>query len=369
MKRINLAVLVVFCLSLFAIQCSQDSNPVGPGVSTQTQSGDAVLLGNFVTSGTSSVDFGLIQVSIRGTNIQAQPDPNGDFQINGLPTGNQSVEVNVENCLSFIDIADVQSGEEIRMQLQIQENNCVMLQHMNRNKKSAADLQLEIRPKKWNIDWENSTDEGHVRIYGPGFDTIASVVITGPPSTTYPAGMDILNSSPEFGGVYCKAFFNQSAAIAAIPEPKRGDFHEITVTVTFTQVTEPTQVLTYTIEIVGQEPDEPEDPVEDLVMDINPHKWNTNWDKSNGYVTVRFQGTGFDTIGVTQMSYNGGPPIFPFRDSTSDSCYSAKFNKKEAIDLFTEPKKGDLKTVDVQFTDNGSTLTLPYTISIVGSKK
>ncbi len=245
MKRINLTVLVIFCLSLFAIQCSQDSNPVGPGVSTQTQSGDAVLLGNFVTSGTSSVDFGLIQVSIKGTNIQAQPDPNGDFQINGLPMGNQSVEVNVENCLSFIDVADIQSGEEIRMQLQIQENNCVMLQHMNRNKKSAETLQLEIRPKKWNIDWENSLDEGNARIYGTGFDTITSVEIKGP------SGIIIPVIRTEVGGVYHKAFFNQSDAIAAIPDPKRGDPHLITVTVTLSNGTEPQVLHPYEIEIVG----------------------------------------------------------------------------------------------------------------------
>jgi len=362
---VNFIICIVFCLSLFAIQCSQDSNPVGPGVSTETQSGDAVLLGNFVTSGTSSVDFGLIQVSVRGTNIQAQPDPNGDFQINGLPTGDQSVEVSIENNLSSIDVADIQSGEEIRMLLQIQANNSVMLQHMDRYRKSAETLQLEIRPKKWNIDWVNSTDEGHVRIYGTGFDTITSIVITGP------SGIIIPNFSPEVGGVYYKAFFNQSEAIAAIPDPKRGDFHVITVTVT--QGSE-TQVLTYTIEIVGAkpEPEDPEEPEEDLVMDINPHKWNTNWVKSNGYVTVRFRGEGFDTIvtGATLMSYNGGTPISPFRDSISDSCYSAKFNKKEAIALFIDPKKGDLFSVDVtvQF-DGGSTLTQPYTIEIVGSKK
>ncbi|MEE9500715.1 MAG: hypothetical protein V3V48_01455, partial [Candidatus Aminicenantaceae bacterium] len=255
MKRANFAILVVFCLSLFAIQCSQDSNPVGPGVSTQTQSGDAVLFGNFVTSGTSSVDFGLIQVSIRGTNIQAQPDPNGDFKINGLPTGNQSVEVNVENCLSFIDIADVQSGEEIRMQLEIQANNSVMLQNMERKKKSAETLQLEIQPKKWNIDWVNSTDEGHVRIYGPGFDTIASVVITG---TVTGSDGDIPVIRTEVGGVYHKAFFYQSKAIAAILDPKRGDFHVITVTVTLSNSTEPAKDYTDTIEIVGKKSDEEE---------------------------------------------------------------------------------------------------------------
>jgi hypothetical protein len=360
-KKLYLLIFAVFCLSFFAIQCSQDSNPVGPGVSTETQSGDAVLLGNFDTAGTSSVDFGLIQVSIRGANIQTQPDPNGDFQINGLPTGNQSVEVNVENCLSSIDIADVQSGEEIRMQLRIQENNCVMLQHMNRNKKSAETLQLDIQPKKWNIDWVNSTDEGHARIYGPGFDTINSVVITGP-------GGDIPVIRTEVGGVYYKAFFNQSEAIAAIPDPKRGDPpYVITVTVTFIQVTEPPKDLTDTIEIVGKKSEEEE---EALAMDISPDKWNTNWVKSNGYVTVRFRGKRFDEIvpGATSMTYNSGSATL-ISDGRHGSSYSAKFLKKEAIALFGDLQENTYSVdVTVHF-DDGSTLTETYPISIVGSKK
>ena len=367
MKRANFAILVVFCLSLFAIQCSQDSNPVAPGVSTQTQSGDAVLFGNFVTSGTSSVDVGLIQVSIRGTNIQAQPDPNGDFKINGLPTGNQSVEVNVENCLSFIDIADVQSGEEIRMQLEIQANNSVMLQNMERKKKSAETLQLEIQPKKWNIDWENSTDEGHVRIYGPGFDAITSVEITGPPSPTYPTGMVIPNSGPEIGGVYCKAFFNQRDAIASILDPKRGDPpHVIKVTVTLSNTPEP-EVLTDTIEIVGKKSDEEEAVA--LVMDISPDKWNTNWAKSNGFVTVRFRGEGFDKIvsGATSMTYNGESAAL-ISDGIHGSSYSAKFSKISAIALFGDLQE-DTYPVVVTVQLDGSPHPETYTISIVGSKK
>lgn len=370
MKKGNFLILAIFCLSLFSIQCSQDSSPVGPGLSAENQSGNALLLGNFNASGTSSFDFGLIQVSIRGANIQAYPDSNGDFQINGVPTGNQSVEVNVENNLSSFDIADVQSGEEIRMQMQIQANNSVTLQHMERNKKSAETLQLEIQPKKWNIDWVNSTDEGHVRIYGPGFDTITSVLITGPPPPPDPPGIIIPNSGPEFGGVYCKAFFNQSEAIAAIPDPKRGDRHVITVTVTQGAVTLPP--LTYEIEIVGAK-SEPEEPEEDLVMDINPSKWNINWSKSNGYVTVRFRGEGFDRIvpgpGTTEMSFEGGAPIYPYSDGIHGSSYSAKFSKKDAINLFTEPKKGDTPTVDVTVQIDGGPLTLPYMIEIVGSKK
>lgn len=113
---------------------------------------------------------------------------------------------------------------------------------MYRDKQSSPELQLEIRPKKWNIDWVNSTDEGHARIYGPGFDTITSVVITGPTGIVIPV------ISTEVGGVYFKAFFNQNEAIAAIPDPVRGDFHLITVAVTHAMGTED---LTYSIEIVG----------------------------------------------------------------------------------------------------------------------
>jgi hypothetical protein len=49
----------------------------------------------------------------------------------------------------------------------------------------------------------------------------------------------------------------------------------------------------------------------------------------------------------------------------------AKFYKKDAIALFTDenPQSGDTFLVDVQYDDNGSTLTKSYTISIVGSKK
>lgn len=237
-----------------------------------------------------------------------------------------------------------------------------MLQHMDRYRKSSEDLQLEIRPKKWNIDWVNSTDEAHARIYGPGFDTIDSVVITGP------TGIDIPVTRSEVGGVYYKAFFNQSAAIAAIPDPKRGDPHDITVTAT--NDTGPQVLPPYTIWIVGAKSEEGE---EDLVMDINPDKWNTNWAKSSGYVTVRFRGEGFDRIvpGETEMSYNGETPIFPFWDAISGSSYQAKFLKKEAIALFLDPKKGNPPySVDVTVLfDDSSSLTWPYSIEIVGSKK
>lgn len=362
MKKLHILILGIFCVSFLAVQCSRDTSPVGPGLSAENQSGGAVLIGNFVATGNNAVDFRLIQVSVRDTNMRACPDINGEFRFDGVPTGDQSLEVDVDNSLSSIDVADIQSGEEIRMQLQIQENNQVMLQHMNRDKKSSPTLELEIRPKKWNIDWVNSLDEGHARIYGTGFDTIASVVITGPTAIVIPV------TRTEVGGVYYKAFFNQSDAIAAIPDPVRGDFHDITVAITHGTGTEN---KIFSIEIVGQEP-EPEEPVGDLVMDINPRKWNTNWAGSNGYVTVRFQGEGFDRIvsGFTVMSYMGGTPISPYRDSTTEDCYMAKFTKKDAITLFTDPKKGDIFTVDVtvQF-DDSSTLTFPYTIEIVGPNK
>ncbi len=69
------------------------------------------------------------------------------------------------------------------------------------------------------------------------------------------------------------------------------------------------------------------------------------------------------------MSYNSGTPIYPFRDSISDSCYLAKFNKKDAIGLFLNPQKGETYPVDVTVQLDGSPHTEQYMISIVGSKK
>lgn len=365
MKKIDLALLAVFCLLLFSIQCSRDMSPVGPGLSAEAQSEGAVLVGNFIANGRRSLDFSAIEVSIKDTSLRACPDMNGEFHMDGVPTGDQCLEVDVGDNKSLIDIADIQSKEEIRMQLQVQEDNSVILQDMTRDKKDSEDLQLEIRPKKWNIDWENSMDEGHARIYGAGFETISYVEIKGPTGIVIPV------TRIEIGGVYYKAFFSQSAAIAAIPDPQRGDFCEITVTVS--QDSE-THVLTYTIEIVGAkpEPDDPAEPEVDLTMDISPDQWNTNWTKSNGYVTVRIRGVGFDEIlpGVTIMNYNGGPPISPYQDGIQGSSYSAKFHKKDAIALFADPKKGDAYSVDVtvQFSSS-TTLTMSYTISIVGPNK
>jgi hypothetical protein len=185
-------------------------------------------------------------------------------------------------------------------------------------------------------------------------------VITGP------SGILIPNFSPEVGGVYYKVFFSQSEAIAAIPEPKRGDFPVITATVTYSTGA---QDLTDTIEIVGKKSDEEE--AEALVMDISPDKWNTNWSKSSGFVTVRFRGEGFDKIvpGATSMTYNSGSAAL-ISDGIYGSSYSAKFSKKEAIALFGDLQE-DTYPVDVtvQLDDNGSTHTETYPISIVGSKK
>lgn len=112
------------------------------------------------------------------------------------------------------------------------------------------------------------------------------------------------------------------------------------------------------------------DEEEDLVMDISPDKWNTNWVKSNGYVTVRFRGEGFDEIvpGATSMTYNSGSATL-ISDGIHGSSYSAKFNKKEAIALFGDLQE-DTYSVVVTVKLDGSTHTEPpYPIAIVGSKK
>ena len=66
--------------------------------------------------------------------------------------------------------------------MNIQSNNQAVLANMERNRKFTGPLQVQIQPKKWNLDWADSEDEVQARISGDDHDTIHadSVEIYGP---------------------------------------------------------------------------------------------------------------------------------------------------------------------------------------------
>lgn len=376
MKTTNFLLVSVLAISLIAISCGQNQSPVSPQNDLFDTSNSAVLDGNVeITS--SNISLANIQVGIQGTNVSVAPNSNGDFKINNLPLGNPVVEVFVKDVISALPLENVQAKEEIRMRLQVGSNCLAKLTQMERNKKTEGELTLQIQPKKWNLDWTESGDEVVARINGEGYDTIQedTVEIYGPDGILYipSSSLDI-----EVGGVYFKAKFSQSDAIGLIEDPLSGMPYEITVIGNYNNGESDVPFeLTDTIVIVGKAPRD----TEELSIQVNPQKWNTNWAKSSGTVMVKFWGDDYDLINpaavLMVVPEDGDIPedvgeIEPASWNLTDDQLIVKFSKKDALSLIPDPTPGDKYVLQILVLDSpgGSILhEFEFLVEIVGPKK
>ncbi len=371
MKTKPFFIISIIIISLLGFQCSKSQSPFSSDDVFEQQ---AILNGTIILAGTSTTSLGAIQVGIKGTSLYMNPDGNGDFQINDLPLGNIVVEVTVQSDMSDLLIDDVTSGEEISITVQVQANNQAVLANMERNKKFTGVLQVQFQPKKWNLDWVDSEDEVQARISGAGHDTIQeeSVEIYGPDGI-----LMIENDDLEFdvGGTYFKAKFPQKLAIALIDGPLTGMEYDITIKGTYGEDSLPFE-LTDTIEIVGKMPKDSEE----LSIQVNPKKWNTNWEKSSGTVMVKFWGDDYDQIDPALILMIGpedpdGPDdvdvITPVASNLADDQLIVKFSKKDALSIIPDPPTpGDKHIIRITDDPNGlGTFSFEYAIEIVGSKK
>ena len=370
MKTKPFFIISIIVISLLGFHCSKSQSPFSSDVVFEQQ---AVLDGKVVLAGTSTTSLEAIQVGIKGTSLYTSPDGNGDFQIKDLPLGNIVVEVTVQNDLSDIQIEDVKSGEEISITVQVQSNNRAVLANMERNKKFTGELQVQFQPKKWNLNWVDSEDGVQARISGDGHDTIQteSVEIYGPDGI-----LMIENAYLEFdvGGTYFKAKFSQKDAMALINGPLTGKEYDITVKGTYGENKLPFE-LTDTIEIVGKMPKDSEE----LSIQVNPNKWNTNWGKSSGTVMIKFWGDGYDEIDPDSVLMIGpespdGPDVVDVityvASNLADDQLIVKFSKVDALSIIPEPTPGDKHVIRITDDPNGmGTFNFEYSIEIVGPKK
>jgi len=373
MKTRPFLIISIIFISLLGFQCSKSQSPFSSDVVLGQQ---AVLNGTVLLTGTSTTSLGAIQIGIKGTSLYTSPDGNGDFQINDLPLGNIVVEVTVQSDISDIQIDDVKSGEEINITVEVQANNQAVLAHMERNKKHTGDLQVQFQPKKWNLNWVDSEDEVQARISGDGYNMIQkdSVEIYGPDGI-----LKIDNADLEFnvGGTYFKAKFPQKLAIPLIEDPLTGMEYNITVKGKYGENGSSLDfVLTDKIEIVGKMPKDGED----LSIQINPTKWNTNWEKSSGTVMVKFWGDDYDQIDPTTVLMIGPEDpdvpgdvvvISPVAWNLADAQLIVKFSKKDALSIIPDPPTPREKYI-ILITGaryDMSTFSFDRTIEIVGSKK
>jgi len=364
MKTKYFILITILAISLITIRCGQSQSPLSPQNDLSDPSTAATLTGN-VEVASSNVSLANIQIGIKDSNVSVTPNSMGDFQINNLPLGNSVIEILVKDIISELPLENVQSREEIRIRLRVGSDCFATLTHMERNKKTEAELTLQIRPKKWNLSWTESDDDVVARINGEGHDTIQteSVEIYGPDGILMiaNASLDI-----EIGGVYFKAKFLQRDALGLIQDPLSGMTYEITVKGTYGKDELPFE-LTDTIIIVGKEP---RDEVE-LSIQVNPTKWNTNWTKSSGTVMVKFWGEGYDQIdpsAILMIGPEGVDEIGPAAWNLTGDHLIVKFFKKDAINLISDPTPGDSHVLRI--ADSGSnSFEFEFVIEIVGPKK
>jgi len=233
MKIRSFTFIVLLSLALLASSCSKGGSPLSSDDPMFPSTSGASLSGTVSVAG-SNINMGTIQVGVQGSNNYVTPDSNGNFAIENLPLGNPVVDVVAQDVFTGIPLKNVQSGDEITVRLDILADGKAHLAKMEKHNDSEGDLALEIRPKKWNLDWTESEDEVSAKIWGADYDTIvkSSVEIFGPDGIKQIENADLVF---DVGGKFFKAKFSQKDAIALIDSPVPGMGYEIKVTGTYGQ--------------------------------------------------------------------------------------------------------------------------------------
>lgn len=118
--------------------------------------------------------------------------------------------------------------------------------------------------------------------------------------------------------------------------------------------------------------------VGELRLNVQPDQWNKNWTHSEGLVTARIRGEGFDKIvpGTITMAY--GPCLeanslqndvkAPVFEQLGGSSYIVKFRHSDAISLVTDPKRGEKHWIHISGQMDGEDFCLDHEITIIGKK-
>jgi hypothetical protein len=126
--------------------------------------------------------------------------------------------------------------------------------------------------------------------------------------------------------------------------------------------------------LVAVEPDDGEDDdpptLEPLSVQVSPSSWNTNWERSNGRLTVQFRGDGYDGIDPDSVVLVGDDPaalpLEPLRARVEGSHLKAQFTKSEALATLLEPQPGETRSITVEYELDGVPGFFEVDVRIVG---
>ena len=98
----------------------------------------------------------------------------------------------------------------------------------------------------------------------------------------------------------------------------------------------------------------------ELKLNIDPDSWAKGWENSEGRVTAKITGEGFDDIdpdSIEMTNPEGGVIVItPFASHTGGNYFKAKFYKKDAITLIPELNRGEKHEIQItgNFKEGGS---------------
>ncbi|HYN21042.1 MAG TPA: hypothetical protein VE078_08785 [Thermoanaerobaculia bacterium] len=108
----------------------------------------------------------------------------------------------------------------------------------------------------------------------------------------------------------------------------------------------------------------------DLAADIQPDVWNTNWEHSEGTVSVVIRGSGLDKIDTSTIVLVGtdaaAGDLAPLRVQSSRTQIRAFFAKSDAIDLLDTPERGETHELKIEFTAGDEAKSLTLRVRVVG---
>jgi hypothetical protein len=225
-----------------------------------------------------------------------------------------------------------------------------------------ADLELEIEPEEWNLNFTKSSGTVEAFIEGEGIDLIDLTTIEmmgdNPSASPLPASSASLGSQ-------IHARFPKNQVIGLLLNPEPGSTHTIIISFLPIGGTERIE-LTAVITIEDDDDEEPEP--SDLSLQLNPSNWNMNYYGSSGTVKAKIQGTGIEDIDLNTIEMEGdnaaATPLSATSAKLSGNHINADFPKNQVLDLLLNPAKGTTHTVTVTFTQGGSKKELTAQVKV-----
>jgi hypothetical protein len=224
-----------------------------------------------------------------------------------------------------------------------------------------SDLELEIEPEEWNMNFTKSSGTVEAFIEGEGIELIdlTSIEMMG----DNPSAAPLPASSATLKGTHVHAKFPKNQVIDLLLNPEPGSTHTIIISFLPIDGTERIE-LTAVITIEDDDDEEPEP--SDLSLQLNPSTWNMNYYGSSGSVTAKIQGNGIEDIDLDSIEMTGdsGEVLSAASAKLSGNHINADFPKNQVLDLLLNPAKGTTHIVTVRFMKGGQLQELTAQVNI-----